>query len=165
LQTLSNEKKLSRQGATKMSLNWCVFSIQRLRDYENRKEAVENLKEQISNLEEKLVAIRSATTDSTPVQGGNNNRREEMLIHNIATREELKNNLIITENEIAITEKGLAVLTEDETNILTRFYISRSKGYVERLCDELFISKTELYRQKEDALKKFTMACYGIVEL
>lgn len=148
-----------------MSFNWCEFSIKRLRDYENRKQAVENLKEQISSSEDKFTAIRSATTDSTPVQGGNDNKREEMLINNIATRDELKNNLKIAKHEISITEKGLAALTEDEKKILHRFYINRSKGYVERLCDELFISKTELYRQKDEALKKFTMVCYGIVEL
>ena len=116
-------------------------------------------------LEDKFTAIRSATTDSTPVQGGNENRREQMLIHNIATREELQKNLEITKNEVEITEKGLAALTETERRILTRFYINRTKGYVERLCDELYISKTELYRQKEDALKRFTTVCYGIVEL
>lgn len=148
-----------------MSLNWCIFSIQRLRDYEDRKRAINNLTEQINSLEDKFTAIRAATTDSTPVQGGNENRREQMLIHNIATREELKNNLEIIKQEIDITEKGLDVLTETERLILTRFYINRSKGYVERLCDELFISKTELYRQKDEALKRFTMVCYGIVEL
>ena len=148
-----------------MGLNWCFFSIQRLRDYNNRKEAVENLREQISVLEDKFNAIRSVITDDTPVQGGNSNRREEMLINNIATRKELENNLAITEHEIAVTEKGLEALAEDEKKILTRFYVIRSKGYVERLCDELFISKTELYRQKDEALKKFTIACYGIVEI
>ena len=148
-----------------MSVNWCVFSIQKLRDYENRKAAVENITEQIKLLEEKFTAIRSAATDATPVKGGNDNKREEMLIHNIATREELQKNLEITIQEIELTEKGLAALNEDEIKILTRFYINRSKGYVERLCDELFISKTELYRQKDEALKKFTMVCYGIVEL
>ena len=148
-----------------MGFNWCVFAIQRLRDYESRKEAIDNLTEQIKLLEDKFTAIRSATTDSTPVQGGNENKREQMLINNIATREELQNNLEITKQEIAITEKGLAALTETEKKILQRFYINRTKGYVERLCDELYISKTELYRQKEDALKRFTMVCYGIVEL
>lgn len=148
-----------------MSFNWCIFAIQRLRDYESRKEAINSLTEQIKLLEDNFTAIRSATTDSTPVQGGNENKREQMLIHNIATREELQNNLEITKREIATTEKGLAALTETEKKILERFYINRSKGYVERLCDELYVSKTELYRQKEDALKRFTMVCYGIVEL
>ena len=148
-----------------MSLNWSVFAVQRLRDYEDRKTAVENIKEQITALEDRYTAIRSATTDGTPVQGGNENKREEMLIHNISTREELKKNLDIINHEIAVTEKALATLTEEENLILTRFFILRQKGYVERLCDELYISKTRLYQKKETALKKFTLACYGIVEL
>ena len=148
-----------------MSTNWCTFSIERLRDYENKKAAVVSLTEQIKILEDKYKSIRSATTDSTPVQGGNGNRREEMLINNISTREELKNNLKITKHEITITERGFEALDDTEKKILKRFYINRSKGYVERLCDELFISKTELYRQKDEALKKFTSACYGIIEL
>lgn len=148
-----------------MSNNWCVFSIQRLRDYEERLTAVENLEEQIESLQDRFTAIRAAKTDGTPVQGGNENKREEMLIANIAMREELKNNLDITKREISITEKGLEVLTAEEHKILLRFYICRTKGYIERLCEELYISKTELYRQKDIALKRFTMACYGIVEL
>lgn len=148
-----------------MSLNWSVFAVQRLRDLEDRKTAVDNITEQISALEERFTAIRSATTDGTPVQGGNENKREEMLIHNISTREELKTNLDIITREIAVTEKALDTLTEEEKLILTRFFILREKGYVERLCDELYVSKTRLYQKKEAALKKFTLACYGIVEL
>ena len=53
-----------------MSLNWCVFAVQRLRDYEDRKTAVENITEQIKALEDRYTSIRSATTDGTPVQGG-----------------------------------------------------------------------------------------------
>lgn len=148
-----------------MSLNWSVFAVQRLRDLEDRKTAVENITEQIKALEQRFTSIRSATTDGTPVQGGNENKREEMLIHNISTREELKNNLDIITREIEVTEKALDTLTEEEKLILTRFFILRQKGYVERLCDELYISKTGLYNKKEAALKKFTLACYGIVEL
>lgn len=148
-----------------MSLNWSVFSVQRLRDLEDRKTAVENITEQIKALEQRFTAIRSATTDGTPVQGGNENKREEMLIRNIAEREELKNNLDIITREIVVTEKALDTLTEEEKLILRRFFILRQKGYVERLCDELFVSKTRLYQKKETALKKFTLACYGIVEL
>ena len=148
-----------------MSNNWCVFAIQRLRDYEDRLTAVENLTEQLEILKDKYTSIRSATTDSTPVQGGNENKREQMLISNISMRDELKNNLEYVQKEISITEKGLAVLTKAEREVLHRFYINRTKGYVQRLSDDLFISQAEVYRIKEVALKKFTMACYGIVEL
>lgn len=148
-----------------MSLNWSVFAVQRLRDLEDRKTAVENITEQIKALEQRFTAIRSATTDGTPVQGGNENKREEMLIRNIAEREELKNNLDIITREIEVTEKALNTLTEEEKLILRRFFILRQKGYVERLCDELYVSKTRLYQKKEAALKKFTLVCYGVVEL
>lgn len=148
-----------------MSLNWSVFAVQRLKDYEDRKRAVKNLTDQIETLEEKYTAIRASTTDGMPVQGGNENKREEMLIHNIATREELQKNLDIIQHEIAVTEKGLEALDDEEKHILRRFFILREKGYVERLCDELFVSKTRLYQKKEAALKKFTLVCYGIVEL
>ena len=148
-----------------MSCNWSVFAVQRLRDLEDRKTAVDSITELIQTLEERFKAIRSATTDGSPVQGGNENKREEMLIHNIATREELKRNLDIAKHEISITEKGLAKLTEEERLILTRFFIQKQRGHVERLCDELYISKTQLYKKKEAALKKFTMVCYGIVEI
>ena len=148
-----------------MSLNWRGVAIQRLRDYELRLEALDNLNMEIETLEERFTSIRAATVDGIPVKGGNGNAREDMLIHNISTREELENNLCFVEREIELTEKGLQALTEREKTILTEFYIKNSKGYVEKLCDDLYVSKTELYRQKDTALKKFTMAMYGIVEL
>ena len=30
-----------------MGVNWCIFAIQRLRDYENKKQAIKNINEQI----------------------------------------------------------------------------------------------------------------------
>lgn len=148
-----------------MSQNWRGVAVQRLRDYPLRLEAVDNITEQLEMLEDRFTAIRSATTDGTPVQGGNENRREEMLIHNISMRDELKANLEFVEREIELTLKGLQALTEREKTILTEFYINGTRGHLEKLCDDLYVSKTELYRQKDTALKKFTIAMYGIVEL
>lgn len=145
-------------------MDWYIFSIKRLREYEMRKQSLDNIKEQISILESQFTGLRAATADGTPT-GDNENRREDMLIHNISKREELKNNYKLVFRDISITENGLKALTEEERRILFVFFIERQKNYVERLCEELFISKTELYRRKDEALKKFTMACYGILEL
>ncbi len=145
-------------------MDWYIFSIKRLREYEMRKQSLDNIKEQISILESQFTGLKAATADGTPT-GDNENRREDMLIHNISKREELKNNYKLVFRDISITENGLKALTEEERRILFVFFIERQKNYVERLCEELFISKTELYRRKDEALKKFTMACYGILEL
>lgn len=145
-------------------MNWCCISIQRLKDYERRQQSLSAIEGHIKALEYQYTAIRSATNDATPVQESTN-RREQMLIENIAARQELENNKRIAEREIELTEKGLAGLTEEERRILELFFISRPSDHIERLCDELFIGKSELYRRKDDALKNFTMATYGVVEI
>ena len=75
-------------------MNWCRISIERLRTHRKRQQALISIPEQIKSLEEQFAAIRSATTDATPVQD-NSNRREDMLVYNIAKREELRHNYSI----------------------------------------------------------------------
>lgn len=148
-----------------MGFSWRDISIQRLEDYEVRKYAEISLEEQIQLKKQQYEAIRAARTDAMPVQGGAGNKREEMIINNIAIREELENNLKIVRHELSIIERGLNALTDTERKILSCFYVQRTKGVVVRLCDELYISKTELYRQRDAALKKFTKVCYGVCEI
>lgn len=145
-------------------MDWKKVSIERLRDYEARKQALESIPEQIKTLEANLTSIRSAQTDGIPVRVGGN-RREEMLINNIAMREELQNNYEIAKREVEITEKGLGMLTKEQQRILQKFYISRHPGHVEKLCEELCIEKSRVYTLKDEALKKFSIACYGVVEI
>lgn len=146
-------------------MDWKPAAIQRLKDYETRKNAVQLLDEQIENLNMQFAAIRGARTDGEPVKGSNGNRREDMLLSNIVMRDELKANKQIAGREIEITEKGLAALTKEERRILEVFYISRSYNHVSRLCQELSVEKSEVYRRKNDALEKFTIACYGVVRI
>lgn len=145
-------------------MNWNYMAVQRLKAYESRREAIKNIPEEIALLTQRFQSIRAAATDGTPVQESGN-RREEMLVYNIAKREELKINFEIVRREVCLTEKGLAALSDEERRILELFYITRGKKSVERLCEELFVSKTELYRRKDEALRKFTMCSYGVVEL
>lgn len=146
-------------------MNWQKVSIERLRAYESRVDALTLIPEQIKTLELGFSAVRAAKTDATAVRGGEGNKREEALIDNIVMRDELANNLKIAKREIAITQKGLSGLTDEQRKILEMFYIDRPRGHVEALCEELFLEKSRVYALKEEALKKFTIACYGIVEI
>ena len=145
-------------------MDWKKISIERLRDYEARKQALESIPEQIKTLELNLTSIRSAQTDGIPIRAGGN-RREEMLINNIAMREELQNNYEIAEREIKVTEKGLDALSAEQRRILYKFYICRSHGHIDALCEELCVEKSRVYTLKDEALKKFAVACYGVVEI
>lgn len=145
-------------------MNWQKISIDRLKSYENRQQALINIPEQIETLEMSLTSIRAAKTDKIPVKEGGN-KREDALINNIVMREELSRNLEITKREVEITDNALRQLTKEELKILDRFYIHHVRGHAERLSEELNIERSRVYELKDNALKKFTIACYGIVEI
>ena len=146
-------------------MDWRKMSIERLRDYENRKKALELIPEQIKTLELNFTSIRSASSDSTPVKGGTGNKCEDALINNISRREELERNLHIAENEVRITETALATLTDEEKTVLYKFFVNRPRRHIEELCETLRYEKTRIYEIKENALRKFTMACYGVIDI
>lgn len=146
-------------------MSWQTIAIQRLRRYETQKLALSTIPEQLSVLDSEFEGLRSATLDGTPVTGTNSNTREQMLVGNIAKREELKRNYKIAKDDSDITEKALAVLSEQEQRILYLFYVRRPPGHIQLLCNELFVEKTKLYMMKDEALVKFTRACSGVVEL
>ena len=146
-------------------MNWKKISIERLREYEARKEALELIPEQTEALELSFTAIRSATTDGTPVNGGGGNKREDALINNIVQREELTRSQEIAKREVEITEKGLALLTDEQKKILYHFYMHRTRNHVERLCEEMCYEKSKIYELKDEALRIFTMATCGVVEI
>lgn len=135
----------------------------KLRDYEAKKNAVIATAEQISMLEAESTCVRSANTDGTPVQGGGN-CREDAMLNNIAARMELKAAHDSAEAWLRIIDGALAILSDEERLILDRFYINRQKGHIERLMDELHIEQTHVYRRKDAALRKFTLALYGVTE-
>lgn len=145
-------------------MNWKKESIQRLNDYEARKLSLETIPNDRKACELAITTIRAARTDGEPVKGGGNHR-EDVLINNIMKRDELANNLEIAERECAIVESALNTLAQDERRILYLFYINRPRGHVELLSDELCVERSRVYELKDIALKKFTLACYGVVEI
>lgn len=145
------------------AVDWKREAIDKLRCYEAKKTSIERAMEEFRRLEDDSTRIRSAITDGTPVQGGSSTR-EDMLINNIARREELKVAIREAKRWVRIVDSGLAILDEQEQLVLDRFYIHRGKGNVSRLCDELGVEQSTVYRRRDSALRHFTIALYGVVE-
>lgn len=145
-------------------MNWKFEAIEKLKEYTARKNAITSIPEEIKRLEEDAQRIRSASTDATPVKGGGSTR-EDMLLDNIVHREELQRRLSDALRWIDIVDAGLAVLSDEDRLVLDRFYIHPMRGNVDRLRSELGLEdERSVYKRKDKALRKFTIALYGTCE-
>lgn len=142
-------------------MNWKHEAIDKLKGYEAHKAALISIPEEIERLESAAHSIRSATADGTAVSGGGN-KREDMLLSNIVLREELDRKLEQAKLWVSVVDRSLGVLDADERRVLDLMYIHRQPGSIERLCSELNIEQASVYRRRDVALRKVTIALYGI---
>lgn len=144
-------------------MNWKAEATKDLKTYPQRKESIENIKEKIKVLDEQFVSLKGISAGE-PVMGGAS-KQEDKWLDNISERERLSFSLKIAEALVELTEKGLSVLDDKEQQILEGFYMKRVENHVEKLCERFHLEKTRLYELKDNALKKFTIAMYGTVEI
>lgn len=144
-------------------MNWKREAIDKLKNYEAHREALESIPKEIKRLESSYAGIRSATTDSTPVSGGGSTR-EDVMLSNIVHRDELKRRLKEARLWVSMVDKALGVLSDEERQVLDKFYIHQSKGSVDDLCGRLNIERATAYRRRDNALRRFTIALYGVTD-
>lgn len=147
-----------------ISLNWKKEAIEKLKQYNARKQSITSIPIEIERLKSAMKSIRSATADGTAVSGGGSGR-EDMMLSNIVHREELERSLEQAKKWVALVDAGLAVLSVEERMILDRFYIHPAIGNVDKLCGELGIEKSQVYARKDSALHRFTISLYGCSEI
>ena len=144
-------------------MNWKSEAMEKLRRYDAMCKASSNIPVEIQRLQIAACATKGASADSTPVKGGGN-RREEMLMNNLVHRQELQWTLDQTKCWLDVTERALKSLSKEERLILQRLYICPERGAIERLCQELDLEQSSVYRHRDRALQKFAIALYGFPE-
>ena len=131
-----------------------------LKIYEASKQALINIPDQIKELEEKLTSIRSQSADNVSVKGGGGSR-DDAYLNNIVARDRLKANLEDSRRFVSRVSNALSILTEDEKELLRRFYMIPEKGAAYNMAAEKHVDHKTVYRWKDDALDRFTIAMYG----
>ena len=144
-------------------MNWKNEAMEKLRNYDAMVSSLINIPKEIERLRVASASIRSARIDGDPVRGGGY-RREEILMDNLMRRQELAWKLEQAQRWVACTEKALETLTPEEALVLRRMYIYPEKGCLERLCSELGVEQSSIYRKRDKALYRFTIALYGGTE-
>ena len=144
-------------------MQWKEEAIEKLKRYSAMQTAAKNIPEQICMLEASALALRSS---SAPKVGGHRcvRAREDALINNLAERQELEWSLARVQQWLAVTKRGLDVLSNEEIAILQRMYLFPERGAVDRLCEDLGVEQATVYRKRDKALQRFTMAMYGFPE-
>lgn len=144
-------------------MNWKTEAMDKLRRYDAMQQAMVNLPEEIRRLEEEAYSLRGANMDKAPVKEGAY-RQEDILLSNLVYRQELSAALEQTGNWLRIADRALGALTPEERLILHRLYIYPERGSLDRLCTDLQVEQSSIYRKRDKALRKFTYALYGACE-
>lgn len=144
-------------------MNWKSEAKEKLQRYDAMRLATINIPQELERLEIDAQSIRSPKMDAI---GSNtdNRKREDALLNNIIHRQELLWTLEQAQMWLKSTDRALSALTTDEKLILHRLYIYPEKGSVDRLCKELGLEVSTIYRRRDRALRRFTLAYYGIDE-
>ena len=141
-------------------MNWRNEAMEKLRRYDIMRQALRNIPEEIERLKAEAVTLKSVSTDSMFVRGSGS-RQEDARINNIIQRQELEQTLRLVRQWLTVTERGLLALDEEQRTILQRLYLYPQKGAIERLCMELGLEQSSVYRKRDQALHRFTAAIYG----
>nr|DAF75774.1 MAG TPA: Protein of unknown function (DUF722) [Caudoviricetes sp.] len=132
--------------------------------YYEKRLAIDSLQDEIDTLNARMEGIRSPARDATPVQGGSSTA-EERIINAICNRDNLTVNHKLVKWQVRQMDRGLSILTEQQRRILEVAVMRREYNAIDRLCEELHISKSELYRREDEALRRYTICRYGMTEL
>lgn len=144
-------------------MDWRYEAKEELREYEVKRTAVENIPDELAQLKAQMVKL-GGSSNSTPVKGGGS-QWEDRQINLIVKQDKLETSFAYAKDWVEKVERGLSVLTAEERLVLDRLYINPAKGNVDRLCGELCLEKSAVYDRKDKALRRYTLARYGCVEI
>jgi hypothetical protein len=143
-------------------MDWKREAKAELRDLPQMREALVSIPERIAYIEAKKTSLQSSS-DSTPVQGGGSSH-EDRLLNLIVEEERLKLTLKAHKIRLKLIERGLEAVTEDDRLILTTFAEHRSAEAVDILTAKLFLERSRVYQLWDAALKRYTVAEFGLVD-
>lgn len=144
-------------------MNWKEEATDRLRQYDSLRQACSNIPQQLEQLHNRIYRSKSANLQPGGSKGGYS-RGDGALLNDLVLQQELRGNLERSRSWVRMTEEALKILTGEERLILRRLYIYPESGSLERLCQELGVEKSSVYRRRDRALEKFTLALYGAPE-
>ncbi len=142
-------------------MNWKNEAIEQLTKYDAMVEATKNLPDEIKRLEMMTTFYRSNSADAVR-SGKTKGPLDDRIINNIVKRQQLEKSLKNAQAWVRTTDRAMSVLQPAERKILEGLYIRSEKGAVSCLCESLGLEQSSIYRHRDAALYRFTVALYGV---
>jgi len=136
-------------------MDWKLCAEDDLRRYRQMKIGVLNTKD-------RLRLVSTSLSSRGDVFKRKNGKADSEIINAIVEKERLATNIESAERLLAIIDRGLDSLNEEERRLLEKFYMSAAPSKMRRLSEEFGYEPRTLYRKRDRALAKFTIAMYGL---
>ena len=134
-------------------------TLEKLRQYELVRHSLKILPMEIAQLEQESVSLQSGMAMGS---GSRNIRsREQKILRNLKRREELEAALDCSTEWMKTMNYALGKLELPERQVLYRMVIRPAEGAVDKLCEELEVEKSSVYRRRDRALEKLAVILYG----
>lgn len=144
-------------------MNYCDFARDLLRNKRQLEASYENISFQLETLEIEKFSASGNSACCAPKKGGGSTYEDKLVSLIMLTdryREKLKN----LSKSLAAIELGFSVMDEYEKDLLNAFYVYGLKDAAESLSSKYYKERAQVYRDRMEALKKFTRAVFGVVE-
>lgn len=136
-------------------MDWKICAVDDLRRYKQMKIGIINSKE-------KLKFVENAAMRYNLSNAKRGLRTDTNIINALVEASRLRQNIASTERLTKLVERGLDSLSDEERRIIDRFYMANTPLSTRVLSEELGYEPRTLYRIRDRALEKFTIAMYGI---
>lgn len=136
-------------------MDWKICAEDDLRRYKQMKIGLLNSKDRLRLVSETVRAPKTSF-------GRKSRRAESEIISALVEIERLSANISSAERLLAIIERGLDSLSDEERRLLEKFYMSSSPSKMRHLSEEFGYEPRTLYRKRDRALTNFTIAMYGL---
>ena len=140
---------------------WKKEAVDRLKAHRLYAAAIENADDLIAAERAKMTAIKSAQADGVTVNGSDFSARENALLNSICAIDKAKARKEEAQHRVSAVMRALDTLTEEDRHILDVMYINGQRGGADRLVEELFVEKTQVYKKATIALSRFQQAMHG----
>ena len=136
-------------------MDWKICAVDDLRRYNLMKIGILNSKDKLRTMEKAALAARQSFEEKPK-------HLDSKLVDLIVETERLRSNIHTAQNLVTLVDRGLGALSEGERSVLEKFYIDDCTRTTRSLREHFGYSQRSIYRIRDRALRKFTLAMYGV---